>query len=429
MKKLLASLLCVLSFQSFAIPVELNNAPVREFVSWYSKTTGKPVIISPDVKGEITVYSADVTKDELPQFFTSVLRANGFDLSPGNPAVVQKFNRNTYEYSDSFSEPVPASSYDGDVPPPTGDFFTKPEIRTNLITQTYPVNNVRAKDLAPVIDIFLKGENIAGTKVYPFDGANILAVTASASQHKELAAFFPSVDVPRTQVLVESVIFETTASDGFDFSFAAGDPSGSPVAGGVNTDRLTSVLSSTGGSFGIFNGNILGLSLKALETSSKSTLLSMPRILTMSGQPGTFTAGQNVPFVTGRVTGEAANVNNPFQTIERHDVGISLKVVPVVTPGGLLIMDVSTNADSISDSQTASDIITNTRSISTTVQLKSGQTVLLGGMVDNRESDSDSSVPWVSKIPLIGALFTSKSSNANKRTLYILIRARVVNLL
>ncbi|HBM2658507.1 TPA: general secretion pathway protein GspD, partial [Enterobacter asburiae] len=93
------------------------------------------------------------------------------------------------------------------------------------------------------------------------------------------------------------------------------------------------------------------------------------------------------------------------------------------------IMDVSTNADSISDSQTASDIITNTRSISTTVQLKSGQTVLLGGMVDNRESDSDSSVPWVSKIPLIGALFTSKSSNANKRTLYILIRARVVNLL
>jgi general secretion pathway protein D len=205
--------------------------------------------------------------------------------------------------------------------------------------------------------------------------------------------------VPRTQVLVESVIFETTASDGFDFSFAAGDPSGSPVAGGINTDRLTSVLSSTGGSFGIFNGNILGLSLKALETSSKSTLLSMPRILTMSGQPGTFTAGQNVPFVTGRVTGEAANVNNPFQTIERHDVGISLKVVPVVTPGGLLIMDVSTNADSISDSQTASDIITNTRSISTTVQLKSGQTVLLGGMVDNRESDSDSSVPWVSKFP------------------------------
>ncbi len=153
----------------------------------------------------------------------------------------------------------------------------------------------------------------------------------------------------------------------------------------------------------------------------------MPRILTMSGQPGTFTAGQNVPFVTGRITGEAASVNNPFQTIERRDVGISLQVVPVVTPAGLLIMDVKTNADSISDSQAASDIITNTRSISTTVQLKSGQTVLLGGMVDNRDSEADSSVPWLSKIPLIGALFTSKSTNASKRTLYMLIRARVVN--
>ncbi len=120
--------------------------------------------------------------------------------------------------------------------------------------------------------------------------------------------------------------------------------------------------------------------------------------------------------MTGRITGEAASVNNPFQTIERRDVGISLQVVPVVTPAGLLIMDVKTNADSISDSQAASDIITNTRSISTTVQLKSGQTVLLGGMVDNRDSEADSSVPWLSKIPLIGALFTSKAPTpANER--------------
>ncbi|WP_335673728.1 secretin N-terminal domain-containing protein [Erwinia tracheiphila] len=99
-----------------------------------------------------------------------------------------------------------------------------PELSLN-----YPVNEVRAKDLAPVIDVFLKGDNIVGTKVFPFDGANILAVTASASQHKQLKEFFSSVDVSRIQVLVESVIFETSASDGFDFSFAAGDPSGHPI--------------------------------------------------------------------------------------------------------------------------------------------------------------------------------------------------------
>lgn len=426
MKKSLVSILLFLTFSVHAIPVELNNVPLREFVSWYSKISGQPVIVSPDVKGEVTVYSADVKREELSQFFVSVLRANGYDLSNGNPGVVQKYSSRNYEYVDSFSDDVDYVPQDSSFVP-VGDFFNPAKTQANLITQTYPVNNVRAKDLSPVIDVFLKGDNIAGTKVFPFDGANILAVTASASQHKQLKEFFPSVDVPRIQVLVESVIFETSASDGFDFSFAAGDPSGHPVAGGVNTDRLGKVLSSSGGSFGIFNGNILALSLKALETSNKSTLLSMPRILTMSGQPGTFTAGQNVPFVTGRITGEAASVNNPFQTIERRDVGISLQVVPVVTPAGLLIMDVKTNADSISDSHEASDIITNTRSISTTVQLKSGQTVLLGGMVDNRDGEADSSVPWFSKIPLIGALFTSKSTNASKRTLYILIRARVVN--
>lgn len=426
MKKLLVSFLFLVAFSASSIPVELNNAPIRDFVSWYSKVTGSPVIISPDVKGDVTVYSSDVKKDELKQFFISVLRANGYDLSAGNPAVVMKYTKQNYDYSDSYQESVPAESVDGDIPPPTGEFFNS-QSSVSLITQAYPVNNVRAKDLAPVIDVFLKGNNVPGTKVYPFDGANILAVTASASQHKELKAFFPSVDVPRTQVLVESLIFETSATEGFDFSFAAGDPSGSPVTGGVNTDRLTSALLSAGGSFGIFNGNILGLSLKALETSTKSVLLSKPRILTVSGQPGVFTAGQNVPFVTGRITGESASVNNPFQTIERHDVGISLKVVPVVTPGGLLIMDVQTNADSISDSERASDIITNTRSISTTVQLKSGQTVLLGGMIDNRDFDADSSVPYLSKIPLIGRLFTSTSRNGSKRALYILVRARVVN--
>lgn len=427
MKKLLVSLLMLVNSTVFAMPVDLNNAPIRDFVSWYSKSTGKPVIISPDVKGSVTVYSADVKREDLTQFFVSVLRANGYDLSTGDPAVVQKYSSKQYDYSDSFSEEVPAHQLDGDVPAPTGEFFDKSAPKVDLITETYPVNNVRAQDLAPVIDVFLKGDSVPGTKVFPFDSANILTVTATASQHEQLKAFFPSVDVPRTQVLIESIIFETSASNGFDFSFAAGDANGSSIAGGVNTDRLTSTLSAAGGSFGIFNGNVLGLSLRALETSNKSTLLSVPRILTMSGKPGTFTAGQNVPFVTGRVTGEAASVNNPFQTIERHDVGISLQVTPVVTPGGLLIMDVKTNADSISDSQTASDIITNTRSISTTVQLKSGQTVLLGGMIDDRDNNGDSSVPFLSKIPLIGRLFTSTSNNATKRTLYMLIRARVVN--
>lgn len=428
MKRLNASffILFFLSFSSFSQPVEMNNTPIRDFISWYSKASGKPIVLSPDVKGVVTVYSADVKRDELNSFFVSVLRANGFDLTPGNPAIVSSLTKN-YAPSDSILPQTKAFSAD-DIPAPSGGFFTaqKP---TNLTTKTYKINNVRAQDLAPVIDVFLKAENVAGVKVFPFDDANMIAVTATESQHKQLISFLPDIDISTTQVLIESVMFETTEGDAFDFAFAAGNPKGSPVAGGVNTDRLTSVLSSAGGSFGIFNGNVLALSLKAIQSDSHAKLLSTPRIVTLSGKKGYISVGQNVPFITGKVTGEAANVNNPFQTIERHDVGVSLSVTPVVTPSGVVIMSVQSRADSISSLTTASDIITNQRQIDTTVQIKSGQTLLLGGLIDDRSTSVTSSVPVLSSIPLIGRLFTSTSDSNDKRTLYVLIRARVINAL
>ncbi|MQL47276.1 general secretion pathway protein GspD [Photorhabdus khanii] len=423
MKKLLASFFFLFHISAWAIPVELNNAPMRDFVSWYSKITGKSVIISPEVKGNVTVYSADVTKDELTPFFISVLRANGFDLTPGNPAVVAKLTKRAH-FSDAEIGLLDSDS----LPVPSGDFFNTSQ-PANLITKTYKINHVRAQDLAPVVDVFLKAEQVSGVTVFPFDRANMMAVTATGSQHKQLQSFLPDIDVSTTQVLIESIMFETTEGDSFDFSFAAGDAKGSPVAGGVNTDRLTSVLSSTGGSFGIFNGNILALSLKAIQSDSHAKLLSTPRIVTMSGKKGYISVGQNVPFITGKVTGEAANVTNPFQTIERHDVGVSLSVTPVVTPSGLVIMSVQSRADSISSLTTASDIITNQRQIDTTVQLKSGQTLLLGGLIDDRSTSVESSVPILSRIPLIGRLFTSSSDSQDKRTLYVLIRARVINAL
>ncbi len=417
-------IILLFSFGTFAEPIEMDNTPIREFVSWYAKKAGRAIIVSPDVSGTITVYSANVSKDELNGFFVSVLRANGFDLSSGNPSVVGKYSQD-YEYADSFTQDN--VSYD-DNNTPTGSFFNE-KTPSNLITQTYRINNVRAQDLAPVVDIYVKSSNVAGVKVFPFDGANTLVVTASATQHAELKAFLPDVDVPRDQVLIESLMFETTDGDSFDFSFAAGNSSGGSVAGGVNTDRLSSVLSSAGGSFGIFNGNVLGLSLKAVQNDAHASVLSTPRILTMSGQKGSISVGQNVPFVTGTVTGEAASVNNPFQTIERHDVGVSLTVTPVVTSTGVIIMNIRTRADSISNLKTASDIITNQRQIETTVHIKSGQTLLLGGLIDDRSSKDDSSVPFISKVPLIGWLFTSTSESTEKRTMYVLLRARVLHAL
>lgn len=420
-RMILAASLYLLATAAYAIPVDLNNAPLRNFISWYSKQTGQAVILSPEVKGNITVYSANVEKKDLKPFFISVLRANGFDLSAGNPAVVGVF-KDKYEYSDSLNDD--SGIYDSDTDNKTGDFF---RANPDLTTKTYKVFNVRAKDLAPVVDIFIQGDkNGRGGRVYPVDGANLLAVSATPEQHRLLAAFLPDVDIPRDQVLIETLMFETSEGDSFDFAFAGGSASGHKVVGGVNTSGLSRVLSSSGSSFGIFDGNILALSLQAVRRDTKAHVLSAPRIVTMSGTQGFISSGKNVPFVTGKVTGEAANVNNPFQTIDRKDVGISLQANPVVTPSGNIIMDISLRADSISNTVEASDIVTNQRQISTTVQLKDGQTLLLGGLIDDRLTNDKSEVPFISKIPIIGWLFTSKSKSSNKQAMYTLIRVRVV---
>ncbi|EGC1287229.1 general secretion pathway protein GspD [Salmonella enterica] len=417
---ILAVSLWLLASAAYAIPVELNNAPLRNFISWYSKQTGQPVILSPDVKGNITVYSADVDKRDLKPFFISVLRANGFDLSDGNPAIVG-VSKDKYEYSDSLNDD---SLYDDATDNKQGDFFRP---NPDLTTKTYKVFNVRAKDLAPVVDIFIQSDSKrGGGRVYPVDGANLLAVSATPEQHKLLAAFLPDVDIPRDQVLIETLMFETSEGDSFDFAFAGGRASGSKVVGGVNTSGLSRVLSSPGSSFGIFDGNILALSLQAVRRDTKAHVLSAPRIVTMSGAQGFISSGKNVPFVTGKVTGEAANVNNPFQTIDRKDVGISLSANPVVTPSGNIIMDISLRADSISNTVEASDIVTNQRQIATTVQLKDGQTLLLGGLIDDRMTDDKSDVPVISRIPIIGWLFSSKSKSSQKQAMYTLIRVRVV---
>lgn len=224
-------------------------------------------------------------------------------------------------------------------------------------------------------------------------------------------------------------MFETSLSEGVDLSFAAGSASGHPVAGGFNTSGLGSALSSSGGSFGIFNGNILAMSVQAVQNNSSSKIISTPHILTQSGQTGYISVGKNVPFITGKVTGEAAGVNNPFQTIERHDVGVSLKVTPIVMGNGHLVLTIDTRADSISNDDKASDIITNQRQIQTTVQIKDDQTLLLGGLIDSSSSNAERSVPFISKIPIIGWLFSSKADSSDQRIMYVLLTAHIIKAL
>ncbi|ECW6490588.1 general secretion pathway protein GspD [Salmonella enterica subsp. enterica serovar Rubislaw] len=415
-------ILLLLSASVRAEKVDLNNSPVRNFVQWYSKASGKAVVVNPDVKGNITVFNADVNKGELDGFFKSVLNANGFIVLHGDPLVVSLPSKLPSQM-DSEPESSPAGTYDD-----TGDgddgLSPSPPEPVNLVVRHFKLNLVRSSDVLPLVKIFVQSNG--GGDVADYPGNNALIVSASAHVLPALGDFIHAVDVARSQVLIQSLMFETSMTDGLDLSFAAGSARGHQLAGGVNTSSLGNALSTAGGSFGIFDGNVLALSLRALKSSSTAKIISTPRILTQSGQTGYISVGKNVPFITGSVTGSAAGVNNPFQTIERRDVGISLKVTPVVMGNGQLVLSIDTRADSVDPDEKASDIITNQRQIRTTVQIQDGQTLLLGGLIDSSGNTGERSVPFLSKIPVIGWLFRSHSDSKNQRVMYVLLTAHVI---
>ncbi|MCB6144539.1 hypothetical protein LHK12_03415 [Providencia rettgeri] len=302
MKLLIASFLCFFSIITYAERIEMNNVPINEFVSWYSNKTGKGVLTPNDFTETVTIYNSDVAVNEIHSFFVSVLASRGYEVSPGNPIVITKskkgihtidFENNNIEDENQYWDEADGSSlqYLPDYPTPErGRFFDQK-------TVTYRISNVLAKDIFPVVDIFLKSSNYSGGHAIVDEGSNSIIVTTSLDNQTELADFIPSIDVQRSQVLIESIMFETTEGSSFDFSFGAGKKEGATVVGGINTSSLGDVLSSSGGSFGIFSGNVLSLALTAVETDKKSKLLSVPRVLTMSGKRGFISSGQNVPLL------------------------------------------------------------------------------------------------------------------------------------
>lgn len=396
-----------------AIPVHLENTDVREFARWYADHMDLSLAIDPRVDGNLTVYADHVPEHELGDFVHGVLEAHGFQILYGNPTVLVPMEprhpdgRGTAQARQDFTQQL-------DIP-------QEPQATTVL-----PLENIRADDIAPLVTHYLTRTttgSMSPAHAQVLHAANALLVRGSEERLADLEQLMPQLDVPHPQVLIQAVIFELVDGDTFDLGVAFGTTDSNPVAGGFNTRNLSGSLSAPGGSFGIFDGASLALAINAIQRTSSARVLSTPQVLALSGRPGRISVGQNVPIITGRVTGQAADIENPFQTIERKDIGVTLNVTPVVTASGLIVMDVSTTADSLTDSLQASDIVTNQRSITTTVQIQSGQTVLLGGLVSEDTTESVSGVPVLSKIPGLGALFRSTSTSTENRKLYVLLQA------
>ena len=412
------------SFPVFAddIRIEFDNAPVREVIRFYSEVTGVPVVVDQSVSGTVSVFSAQVPESEFNAFFESVLTANGYSLLSGSPRRLV--------YSSNSSSSIDDFNYD-DLYVPRPDFFSQVDVPSESVeSRFYSFSNVRAVDLVDVVRsiVSISASDTAtnqSSSVTVIPASNSLVVTAPVSRLDFLTSVISDFDVSRPQVYISAVFYELSSTESLDLGISARSVGSPSVDAGFNVSGLVSGVGS-GASFGVFDGDMLAFAVNAVRRDGAARLLSTPNVMTLSGSTGRINVGQVVPVVTGRATGEAASLDSPFQTIERVSVGLGLTVSPVVLGSGAIVMDITASADSVSDASFASDIVTNERQISSTVRLSPGQTLSIGGLISDDNSDSVTGVPILSDIPFLGRLFRSDSSSSEKRTLNVLLTAKII---
>jgi general secretion pathway protein D len=176
-------------------------------------------------------------------------------------------------------------------------------------------------------------------------------------------------------------------------------------------------------------GEILNLSLllRALESDGNANILSTPTLLTLDNEEAKIVIGQNVPFITGQyAVSAAAATPTPFQTIERKDVGLTLRIKPQVSEGGAIRLQIYQEVSSVSDATNASGLITRKRSVESTVLVDDGQIVAIGGLIEDSVKDGVEKVPGLGDIPLIGGLFRYNTRSHSKTNLMVFLRPAVL---
>ena len=294
-------------------------------------------------------------------------------------------------------------------------------------------------------------------------GSNTLIISAAGDVQYELEQIIRRLDQRRPQVLVEAIIVEISdmAAQELGVQFALGGVSGSSIpllssnfsrqapnllalAGalggnglglsegtrtGLETAAINSVTGLNGGSFGVGgvdNDTLFAVIVNALDTDEDSNILSTPFVTTLDNVPATFLVGQEIPITTGESLG-AANIN-PFRTFERQEVGIQLDVLPQISEGDVIRLEIDQVVSSISGVLTSAsgDFVTNKRQITTTVLANDGEIIVLGGLVQDDEQINVSKVPILGDIPVAGRLFQSKGTQRNKTNLMVFLRPTII---
>ncbi len=284
---------------------------------------------------------------------------------------------------------------------------------------------------------------------------NALLISAPEPVYNNLRAVIDKLDIRRAQVFVEALIVEVNADKAAEFGIQwqylsnaslTGNRTG--VAGGTNFGTrgtgtniidASASLSTVGAglNLGIVRGSVtipgfgtitnLALLARALQTEASANILSTPTLLTLDNEEAKIVVGQNVPFITGQyaTTGNVTGVA-PFQTIERRDVGLTLRVKPQITEGGSVRLSIYQEVSRVEDKSNAAGIITNKRSLESSVVIDDQEMVVLGGLMQDSFTDGTDKVPVLGDMPVVGQLFRYDNRSRSKTNLLIFLKPTVV---
>jgi general secretion pathway protein D len=281
---------------------------------------------------------------------------------------------------------------------------------------------------------------------------NALVINAPPKMMRSLMLIVDKLDIRRAQVLVEAIIVEVIADQTAELGVTwavEGVGSNSPITATNFPDFGPGVVQLAGaaGSGGqidptslIGEGITLGLGrisdtgvsfaaiLRAMEADANTNIISTPSIVTTDNEEATLNVGQEVPFVTGSYsnTGNAGGAVNPFQTIQRQQIGVKLVITPQINEGNSLLLTISQEISNIASSAQAVDLITNQRIIETTVIVDDGEILVLGGLIEDVLRESEQRVPVLGSIPILGNLFRTRKTDKVKTNLFVFIRPKIL---
>jgi len=335
------------------------------------------------------------------------------------------------------------------------------------------LNYAKASNLKPILDSMMQSETFlmsagesdnsgvtgsgsgqGGYRVEVDDSNNALVIAASPSVLREIRAVIAQLDIRKPQVLIEAVIAEVSEDQAQRLS--AQLVYADQQAGGYLTqfdnllatiigvgsgeleftsDAAASAINSVqgavigGGDFDAAEGRGFGLLIQALESDASTRVLSQPSIVTLDNEEGYIAVGTEVPFITGSFTSSNNNANNPFQTIDRETVGIELTVTPQVSEGSLVRLTIQQKSSSLLATPAqlgTADVVTAEREITTNVLVEDGEFLVLGGLMDDQYDDTETRVPILGSMPLLGPLFRSTNNGDDQGVLMVFIRPTII---